>query len=476
MQLSIVLVDNVQEIKISVKHDILAQSCTYFTNLLTKFQEQNSTIIKLTVPYAKIAADIIEQLSNSDSIINDSLDVEYQLKFYKTCVFFGIEIDHEFLQNIKVPHQHFDLLLDIIDIIGYDEHTIKIVIDNLPLDYDLSTFPKSLIDEMYTISTSYKIIAGTNFGDIQLWDPDTRMLLNNNSIDCTRLWEIYYVLDGSVIIRNNTNNVYTYNLNNHKITEIYKISCETRFHISYSSANKHLAITDDKKIIIKNLIDNTNIKIIKYKKDCSRPFYSPNNKYFAVSNIDGITIYDGLSYKFKKNIYQIGNSCCAFSHDNKIIAIGSQDSNIYIYEIKNGKLKMTLSQHRGSVMNISFSKDGLWMVSIAECARINIWNTTTMMLHCYINNYNDLTQIKFTPDCNQIIVSSYGYIHIYDVRSGELMDIFDDYDGDNTFKLEYSDSEISVDYKYDKNVLSIDIIQNFDDEIINKIKNYMNYN
>ncbi|BCS83571.1 BTB/POZ domain and WD-repeat protein [Cotonvirus japonicus] len=457
MQLSIVLIDDIQEIKINVDRDILAQSCTYFNNLLTKFQEQNSTIVKLTIPYANIARDVIEQLCNSNSIINDSTDIEYQLKFYKTCVFFGIEIDHKFLENIKVPCQCFDLLLDVIDIIGYDEHTIKIIVNNLPLDYDISTFPKSLIDEMYTISTSYEIIASIDYGlTIQRYDPDTLKLFEYVNFSVSSFYYIIYLQHNNNIFLENDKDIKIVNFNNNTKKHVYTFSQKNNlsFNIAFSLTSKNLSICDGKKIFVVDEEKNSVLKTLKHKKKCSQPCYSPSDKYFAVTNYNNIIIYNTSTYKIDKVIQQRKCSCYAFTYDDQMIAIGSQDANIYIYEIKSGKLKFTLSEHNGCVKNIIFSRDGLWMVSIDNTGILNVWNAKLMILHNFINKYSSrIMNIKITPDCNQIIVSCPNFIEIYDLRSLELMRTLNQ----------------------NRGFFNMEIAQNFTDEIINKIKNQLDH-
>ena len=64
----------------------------------------------------------------------------------------GLEKDITKLKNIKVPIEGFDLLLQIVELFGYDNDTTKLIINNLPDNYDLSKLNKDLIKKNNKIS------------------------------------------------------------------------------------------------------------------------------------------------------------------------------------------------------------------------------------------------------------------------------------------------------------------------------------
>jgi hypothetical protein len=58
----------------------------------------------------------------------------------------------------------------VIDIIGYNEVTINLIHDNLPKNYDLTKFPKELLDEIQNSEYVFKIIVGTWNYNIEVLD------------------------------------------------------------------------------------------------------------------------------------------------------------------------------------------------------------------------------------------------------------------------------------------------------------------
>jgi WD40 repeat protein len=69
----------------------------------------------------------------------------------------------------------------------------------------------------------------------------------------------------------------------------------------------------------------------------------------------------------------------AFSRDGKILATGSQDKTIKLWEVKSGRLLDTLSGHTGEVSSLAFSHDGKYLVSCGwgKDWTIKLWELPT---------------------------------------------------------------------------------------------------
>lgn len=66
-------------------------------------------------------------------------------------------------------------------------------------------------------------------------------------------------------------------------------------------------------------------------------------------------------------------SSLAFSPDGKILASGSTDNDIRLWDTHTGKHKKTLMGHTNCVNNVSFSPDGTTLVSSSDDGTVLIW-------------------------------------------------------------------------------------------------------
>jgi len=63
-----------------------------------------------------------------------------------------------------------------------------------------------------------------------------------------------------------------------------------------------------------------------------------------------------------------------WSPDSRIIATGSEDSNIRLWDIESGRLVRTLDGHQGWVRSVAWSGDGQWLASGADDRTVRLWD------------------------------------------------------------------------------------------------------
>ena len=90
-------------------------------------------------------------------------------------------INNDISQDIDVPPEGFEYLSRVGDLMAYDKNIFKIIIKNLPHDYDLSKLNKVIINKIMEYP-EYKIISrgcdGTGMEIcIKIWDPSTGSLI-----------------------------------------------------------------------------------------------------------------------------------------------------------------------------------------------------------------------------------------------------------------------------------------------------------
>lgn len=143
--ITITLSDNLKTVSLKLHRIVLFANCEFFKGMFSGFNEsiQHENIIK--VPNVDISCDIIKQMYGID-FNETNKDWKYTLLYYKCCDYFMLESN--FPENINVSRCEFDELLDLIDEIGYNEKTIKILAQNMPINYDITKLPPDLLSEL----------------------------------------------------------------------------------------------------------------------------------------------------------------------------------------------------------------------------------------------------------------------------------------------------------------------------------------
>ena len=101
-----------------------------------------------------IASFYSQKITNS----NDYPESFHRLEIIRCRDFLNLDSNVDALSGIKVPEEGFDLLIDVVGLIGYTEPTARILLDNLPQTYPLETIPKNLLELMYKQSKYFQLI------------------------------------------------------------------------------------------------------------------------------------------------------------------------------------------------------------------------------------------------------------------------------------------------------------------------------
>ncbi|HLO84914.1 MAG TPA: serine/threonine-protein kinase, partial [Nostocaceae cyanobacterium] len=112
----------------------------------------------------------------------------------------------------------------------------------------------------------------------------------------------------------------------------------------------------------------------------------------------------------------------AISPDGKTLVSSSKDGTIKVWNISNGSLKNTISASKYWVNSVAISPDGLKLVSGDNNNQVKLWDLATGKIIRTITGHNDkVWRVVISPDGKNIVSSSYdNTIKIWDLETGTL--------------------------------------------------------
>src|SRR6266567_4218855 len=98
----------------------------------------------------------------------------------------------------------------------------------------------------------------------------------------------------------------------------------------------------------------------------------------------------------------------AISPDGKILASGSNDTTIKLWNIRARKLLRTFAEHTDGVRSVAFSSDRRTLASGSNDTTIKLWNLDTgKLLRTLKEHSKPVTSVAFSPDGRTLASGSY---------------------------------------------------------------------
>ena len=98
-----------------------------------------------------------------------------------------------------------------------------------------------------------------------------------------------------------------------------------------------------------------------------------------------------------------------FSSDGKLIASGSGDGTIKIWDSTTGSLQSTLEDHSGPVRSVVFSPDGRYIASGSYDCTVKLWDTAGALRYTLKDHSGSVGSIVFSPDGRYIASGSHDH-------------------------------------------------------------------
>jgi WD40 repeat protein len=369
------------KIKMNVHKIVLYSSCTYFEKQLINFKEKNLDHIEIEVPNASVSYDIIMSFYGQKTNHGNYPKWYHILQSYLCFDFFCMEFKEQLydlvvpLSNLqsqiwkgvalRVPEEGFELLLDVIDMIGYNKKTIRLLNKNIPKNFDLSKLPNELILKM-----------------MQRIESDTSLLVSGSDDRAVRVWNI-------------TNGKLKHTLVEHyDAVKSAKISSDNTLIVSGGDDDVLIIWDATSGKIIHRLIDHT---------DCINSIcFSHDDKYIASGSDDMfIKIWNPIKGELINTLEYVHEIYCViFSHDDKYLLSSNSDETIIMWDYLEGKMIKQIDV-KSNVFDICYSPSGKYFATV-DFKNIKIWSADSL---CLVNEFNDCASTSISFAHNDTLLS-----------------------------------------------------------------------
>lgn len=114
-------------------------------------------------------------------------------------------------------------------------------------------------------------------------------------------------------------------------------------------------------------------------------------------------------------------SVVAFSPDGKIVASGSEDTTVRLWDAATGEQRQRLKGHKKPVGAVAFSPDGKTVASGSDDNTIKLWDTMTGQLRQNFEGHNSyVSAVAFSPDGKTMASGSWDKtVRLWDAATGE---------------------------------------------------------
>lgn len=117
-------------------------------------------------------------------------------------------------------------------------------------------------------------------------------------------------------------------------------------------------------------------------------------------------------------------SLVAFSQQGDVLAVGTTDNVVQLWDVASGELLHELEGHPNWIEKIVFSPDGRFLITTNSMGETRIWDTSSGQL---LQTLPGGQWIKFSPDSQEVAIAGLDRVDFYDVTTGQLRGTLADY-------------------------------------------------
>jgi len=153
--------------------------------------------------------------------------------------------------------------------------------------------------------------------------------------------------------------------------------------------------------------------------------WSPSSDEIFVTGLGGAgNLYNAITGEFIKAL-RVPATNADWSPDGiQIASVRYSMNSVYVTDVENDSLQMTLEGHSEPVVSIDWSPDGSKLASASWDGTTRIWDANSGQ-SLAIFNISNPSDVRWNPNSRQVAVASFdGFVQVWDVVTGQITDTY----------------------------------------------------